>query len=256
MMGLILCKRRFQTTLGTTVMLAAAVHLWTQAPVSPVTALPRAVAPMQNAEVTIFEDTLIRVQTIEALNSRAVDSGARVAFMVSEDVMVGDSLAVPRGAIVRGTVVRVKKSGLLTGAPQLTLKLDWLDLGGRTYPVYTYQFRVIGTSKTGPTERKVSIGAAAGAVVAAGAPIQRAPETTGTERAVSLAVGATVGAGVGTALAAASPGPGILIPAEAEVDFHLAAPITVTRVSEEEAVRLGEGLHQGGPSLYVRGETP
>ena len=260
MIGLILTKPRFRAPLLTTVMLAAAFHLWSQdahpgEPSSAPQSQP-ATSVAQRAEVTILEDTPIRVRTIEALNSKTADTGASVAFMLSEDVVVDGSVAIPRGAIVRGVVVRVKKNGVLTGAAQLTLKLDSLELGGRTYPVYTYQFRVTGTSKTGPTRKKVVIGAAAGAVVAAGAPLQRSPDTTGTERAVNITAGATAGAGVGTAVAALTPGPGVLIPAEAEVEFQLAAPITVTRVSEKEAARMGEGLHSGGPSLYVRGETP
>jgi hypothetical protein len=57
----------------------------------------------------------------------------------------------------------------------------------------------------------------------------------------------------GTAASAASSGPGVWIPAEALVDFHLAAPVTVTPVSQQEAARLAQGLYPGGPSLYRRG---
>jgi len=261
MIDLILAMPRFRATLTATAMLAATTCLWAQAAAHPAesSTVPQpapASGLSQTAGVTVFEDTLIRVRTLHALNSKAADSGAPVSFIVSEDVRVGGALAIPRGAIVRGSVVRAKKSGVLTGAPQLTLKLDSLEMGSRTYPLYTYQFRTIGTSKTGPTERKVALGAAAGAVVGAGTTFQSTPESNGTARAVNIAAGTTLGAGVGTAVAAASPGPGILIPAEAEVDFYLAAPITVTRVSEKEAARLGEGRHPSEPSLYVRGETP
>jgi hypothetical protein len=40
------------------------------------------------------------------------------------------------------------------------------------------------------------------------------------------------------------------------VDFYLAAPVTVTPVSAKEAARLAQGLHSGGPNLYLRGDTP
>jgi hypothetical protein len=36
------------------------------------------------------------------------------------------------------------------------------------------------------------------------------------------------------------------------VDFHLAAPLTVTPVNAQEASRLAQGLYAGGPSLYRR----
>jgi hypothetical protein len=79
---------------------------------------------------------------------------------------------------------------------------------------------------------------------------------TAAGRAASVGTDATIGAGVGTLVAAATPGPGIWIPSEAEVDFYLAAPVTVTPVSAKEAARLAQGLHSGGPNLYLRGDTP
>jgi hypothetical protein len=75
-------------------------------------------------------------------------------------------------------------------------------------------------------------------------------------RGEGCAIGAGAGVAAGTAASAASPGPGIWIPAEAQVSFHLAAPLTVNPVSPQEAARLAQGLYQGGPSLYRRGYYP
>jgi hypothetical protein len=204
---------------------------------------------------------MIRVMTSEPIDSKRARDGTPVSCFVSEDVVVGDVLAIPRGAMARGEVVRAKKAGVLTGSPELTIKLVSLDLGGRTYPLYTYLFKVTGASKTEPTEKKAARGAAVGAV--AGGFVSGVSTKSGvvapadgTGRAVSMAAGAALGAGVGTAIAAATPGPGIRIPSEAQVDFYLAAPITVKKVSEKEAARLAEGLRPGGPSLYLRGEAP
>jgi hypothetical protein len=76
------------------------------------------------------------------------------------------------------------------------------------------------------------------------------------DRGFGAAVGAGAGAVAGTAASAANPGPGIWIPAEARVDFHLQAPLTVNPVSPREAARLAQGLYQGGPVLYRRGYSP
>jgi hypothetical protein len=213
-------------------------------------------APVTVASVTVLEDTLIRVMTSETMNSKWTRDGTRVMFLVSEDVVVGGVLAIPRGATVHGLVIRSKKSGVLTGSSELTLKLVSLDLDGRSYPLYTYQFQVKGTSKTGPTEKKATTGAVVGAFVggAVGSPSAKAG-TTDVGRAASMTAGAAVGAGVGTIVSAATPGPGISIPAEAQVDFYLAAPITVPPVSATEAARMGQRLHGGGPSLYVRDDV-
>ncbi|MGB6194607.1 MAG: hypothetical protein WBF42_19240, partial [Terracidiphilus sp.] len=61
------------------------------------------------------------------------------------------------------------------------------------------------------------------------------------------------GGTVGTAASAASSGPGVWIPAEAEVSFRLTAPVTVNPVSQQEAARLAQGLNPGGPRLHQRG---
>jgi hypothetical protein len=218
---------------------------------------------------------LIRAQTIDAVNSKRTKHGTPVLFIVNEDVVVGDVTAIPRGATVHGVVMKSKKSGRLTGSPELTLELVSLDLGGRSYPLYTYQFKATGMSKTGPTETEAARGAVVGMIAGsilggvsakggtvticpAGGVCHRGPDVmeTNTGNPVSMATGTALGAGVGTAVSALSPGPAIRIPSEAEVDFYLAAPISVTPVSAKEAARLAEGLHPGGPVLYLRGDTP
>jgi len=207
--------------------------------------------------VTVLEDTLIRVRTNESINSKREKHGTPVLFTVSEDTYIGDTLGIPRGAIARGVVLESRKSGVLTGSPELILQLDSLEFAGHTYPVITYQFKVHGTSKTGPTKTSALRGAAVGAI--AGSLIGSVSAKSGVAQAgasdpASISAGAVVGAGVGTAVSALSPGPGIWIPSESQVDFYLAAPITVAPVTPQQAARLAQGLHSGGPSLYVRGD--
>ena len=233
-------------------------------PPQPASATPNAqpevlVRSDAKSPITILEDTQISVITTAPIGSRRVKNGTPLLFMVSDDVVIGDALVIPRGATVHGEVVRSKKSGVLTGSPELTFKLVSLDLGGRSYPLYTYQFQVKSLSKTKPTERKAVRGAYVGAIAGAfagGVSSKGVVTTDATSRAANMTAGAVVGAGVGTAVSAASPGPEIWIPGEAQVDFYLASPITVTPVSQKEAARLVQGLHSGGPTLYVRGDTP
>jgi hypothetical protein len=208
------------------------------------------------AEVTVLEDTLIRVMSNEPVSSRYSKDGAPVLFTLSEDVVVDNILAIPRGATVHGEVVQTKKAGVLTGSPELTLKLVSLDLGGRSYPLYTYLFKAQGTSKTKPTETKIKGGAVVGAIVGGVFSGSAKGGSTATSKAAGMATGAAVGAGVGTAVAAATPGPSMAIPAESQIDFHLASPISVVPVSAKEAARLSQGMRPGGPVLYVRGDAP
>ena len=60
-------------------------------------------------------------------------------------------------------------------------------------------------------------------------------------RGEGAAIGAVAGGGAGAAASAASSGPGVWIPAEALVSFHLAAPVTVQPVTQQEAARLATG---------------
>jgi hypothetical protein len=142
-------------------------------------------------------------------------------------------------------VTEAKKAGDLGGSPVLALTLTSLDLGGQSYPLQTDQFKVKGPSKTGHTVGNAFGGAVLGALIGGA--------THGPEGA---AIGAGIGAGAGTAASAATPGPGIWIPAESRVDFHLTAPLTVAPVNAQEAARLAQGLYQGGPNLYRRGNYP
>jgi hypothetical protein len=224
---------------------------------SSVPAAPRFwTSPDPNAQVTVLENTLFRAMSNEPLSTRQTRQGAPVLFTLSEDVVVDGVLIIPRGATLRGNVVESRPAGTLTGSPDLILKLTSLELGGRSYPLYTYQFKVTGTSKTKPTETKIKGGAIIGAVAGGIFSGSAKADPTAVAKLAGMGTGAAVGAGVGTAVSAMTPGPILSIPAESQMDFYLSSPISVVPVSEKEAARLSEGMHPGGPVLYVRGETP
>ena len=195
--------------------------------------------------MTIPQGTLLQLRTAESLNSKRAKDGEQVQFTVIRDVAVGGVLAIPRGATVHGVVSEVKKAGELGGSPELALKLTSLDLGGKSYPLDSDQFKVRGPNKAGQT-----VGNALGAGVV-GTIIGCA-----VGRGAGCAIGAGAGLAAGTAASAATPGPGVWIPAEALVVFHLNTPLTVTPVNAQEAARLAQGLYNGGPSLYRRGYYP
>jgi hypothetical protein len=195
--------------------------------------------------VTVPTGTLLQVRTSEAVDSKRAKDGEAVQFTVIQDVAFGGVLAIPRGATIHGVVTEVKKSGAVSGSPELALQLTSLDLGGQSYPLSTDQFKVKGPNKAGRTAGSAFGGALVGAIIGGAV-----------GRGTGAAIGAGAGAAAGTAASAASPSPGIWIPAEARVDFHLAAPVTVTPVNQQEAARLAQGLYPGGPTLYRRGYYP
>jgi hypothetical protein len=210
-----------------------------------ITRLPPPAYEAPKGPVTIPQGTLLQLRTAESLNSKRARDGEPVQFTVIRDVAFDGVLAIPKGATVHGVVTDAKKAGALGGSPELALKLTSLDLGGQNYPLDTDQFRVKGPNKAGQTVGNALGGGIMGTII--GCAIGRG---------AGCAIGAGAGLAAGTAASAASPGPGVWIPAEALVTFHLNAPLTVTPVNAQEAARLAQGLYNGGPSLYRRSYYP
>jgi hypothetical protein len=200
---------------------------------------------MPSGPVTIPAGSLIQVRTAESVSSKRATEGTPVVFTVIRDVDANGAVAIPRGATVHGVVTEVRQSGQLAGSPELALRLTSLDMGGRSYPIDSDLFRVKGPSKTGRTVGNVVGGALLGAIVGGVA-----------GGGAGAAIGGVAGGTVGTAASAAEHGPNAWIPAEALVTFHLAQAVTVDPVTPEEANRLAQGLNQGGPQLYRRGNNP
>ena len=200
---------------------------------------------MPSGPVTIPAGSLIQVRTAEAVSSKRATEGTPVVFTVIRDVNANGAIAIPRGATVHGVVTEVRQAGQLAGSPELALRLTSLDMGGRSYPLDSDLFRVKGPSKTGRTVGNVVGGALLGAIVGGVA-----------GGGAGAAIGGVAGGTVGTAASAAEHGPNAWIPAEALVTFHLAQAVTVDPVTPEEANRLAQGLNQGGPQLYRRGNNP
>ena len=210
---------------------------YAQAPPPPRYSIP-------NGPVTVPPGTLIQVRTSEPVNSKRAREGEPVQFTVIQDVTMGGVLAIPRGATVHGVISGVRRSekGSLTGSNELALQLTSLDLMGQSYPLESDQFKVKGPGKGARSAENTIGGALIGAII--GGAIGRGE---------GAAIGAVAGGGAGAAASAASSGPGVWIPAEALVSFHLATPVTVQPVSQQEAMRLAQGLNPGGPNLYRRG---
>ena len=209
---------------------------YSQAPPPPRYDIPR-------GPVMIPQGTMVQLRTSEAVNSKHARGGEPIQFTVIQDVTVGGALAIPRGATVHGVIADVKRPdpGALTGSNELALELTSLDLMGQSYPLQSDLFRVKGPGKGGRSAGNVVGGALLGAIIGGAV-----------GGGTGAAVGAVAGGGTGAAVSGATSGPGVWIPAEALVTFHLASPVMVQPVTQDEAMRLAQGLYPGGPRLYQR----
>jgi len=197
--------------------------------------------------VTLAKGQLLKVRTSEPVDSKKAKVGTPIEFTVVRDVYAAGVLAIPRGATIEGEVVDVKKAGALEGNAELGLKLDSLQMGGKSYALDSDPFSVKSPNKAGRTAGNAIGGAILGALIGG---------------AVGGGGGAAIGAGAGavggTAASAATPGPRVWIPAEAIMDFHLNTPLTVTPVSSQEAQRLAANAPPPSqrPTLYRRAYYP
>jgi hypothetical protein len=186
------------------------------------------VAPqLASAPLTIQPGTLFSIRTSEPLDSRRLKGGETFQGTLAQDLYQGQYLAIPRGAVIQGRVVGVKKPGALAGDAGFALQISALSLGGQTYPVSTDTFATDTHGKGGYTAANTIGGAAIGALI--GAVAGRGP---------GAAIGAVAGGGVGLGASAASPGPRSIMPPETLLTFHLKTPLTVSPISLAEVQQL------------------
>jgi BON domain len=191
--------------------------------------------------VVVPVGSTLRVRINQGMDSKHTLPGAAFDGLVLSDVVAGGSIAIPRGAAIRGTVVDVHKAGDFKGKGELKLQLTQIDLGGKTYPIATDFWWHQGADKTantvGNTVGLGAMGALIGAVAGGG---------------VGAAVGAGVGGVAGLGVSSVSGRGEAALPPEAIISFHLTQPVDVTTVSQAELNRLGSGLPAGGPPQMRR----
>jgi len=181
--------------------------------------------------VVVPAGSILRVRINQGMSSKNATPGTAFDGVVLSNVVVGNSIAIPRGASIQGTVVDAHTAGQLGGKGELKLQLTNVSFGGKTYPVATDFWWHQGVDKTantvGNTVGLAGVGALIGAVAGGG---------------VGAAVGAGVGGIAGLGVSSASGKGEAALPPEAIVTFHLTQPADVTTVSQAELNRLGAGV--------------
>jgi hypothetical protein len=190
--------------------------------------------------VTLNPGLLLNVRTSEPLSTGHLKDGDFVQFTAASDVYQNGVVAIPRGAVLTGQVVEAKNAGPFGGSPKLDLKLTTLTLGDKTYPLTSDVWSSQGPNKAGYTATNAIGGAAFGAILGA-----IAGGGTG------AGIGAAAGGAGGALISGATHGPRLDLPAEAMLQFHLSAPLTVQPVSYSEAERLAASVPQQ-PVLRTR----
>lgn len=169
-----------------------------------------------HAQGTLPAGISIPITLNESISSKDAQIGQRLDGQVSSDVTVDGRVVIPRGARAQLSVASVQSAGRLKGQPKLWLKIDSLEVRGRTYtPSANWSGRT-GASRGKRTAVGAGGGAAAGAVIGAIAGGGK-----------GAAIGAAVGAGAGTAGAGMTGRTEVEFSAESKLNFRLKSTLTI-----------------------------
>ena len=176
-----------------------------------------AVPPPAPVNVSIPVGTTLTIRIDQRISVKTSRSGDTFTGEIVDPVLGGDnSVLVPKGSQVGGTVDVSHRRGHIKGRSLLELRLTSLTMNGAQYPLTT---RDLAESKRGKGRRSAAmIGGGSGLGMLVGGVASGG---------VGLVVGGLVGGGAGTAAAGLTGNRDLVIPAESIVHFRLADELVV-----------------------------
>ena len=176
-----------------------------------------AVPPPAPVNVSIPVGTTLTIRIDQRISVKTSRSGDTFTGEIVDPVLGGDnSVLVPKGSQVGGTVDVSHRRGHIKGRSLLELRLTSLTMNGAQYPLTT---RDLAESKRGKGRRSAAmIGGGSGLGMLVGGVASGG---------VGLVVGGLVGGGAGTAVAGLTGNRDLVIPAESIVHFRLADELVV-----------------------------
>jgi len=170
----------------------------------------------RRAPLVIPSGTAITVSLGTAIGSKLSKPNDTFTGTVAKDVVIGNTVAIPQGANVSGTVTDAKPLGRFAGGASLQVRLDSINIKGTDVPV---QASAQSFSQKGKGKRTAVLaggGAALGGIIGALAGGGK-----------GAAIGMAAGGGAGAGGAAFTGNKDIVLPAESDVTFQLSQSIEV-----------------------------
>lgn len=182
------------------------------------TANPQNQAPAPRPPLAVPAGTTVTIDLASPLGSKLSQSGDTFTASVAKDVVVDNTVAIPRGSRVSGTVVDAKPLGRFAGGARLEIRLDSINVNGSDLRVQASarSFSVKGKGKR--TGVMAGGGAALGGIIGGIAGGGK-----------GAAIGLLAGGGAGGAGAAFTGNKEIVLPAESAVAFELKRPIEISQ---------------------------
>lgn len=205
---------------------------------APTPAPPPPPPPPQPITVTIPEGSIVRIQTIDAIDSANSSTGQVFRASLDAPVVVDDSVILPKGLDVKLKLVQASSAGKFSGRSELTVSLDSVTYQGKTYTLSTSDVQQQGSSRGKRSAAVIGGGAALGALIGGLAGGGK-----------GAAIGAGVGAGGGTAAQAITKGQQVRIPSETRLDFTIHNPVDVTYLPPKKPAQpTAQGADQAPPA--------
>lgn len=169
-------------------------------------------------ELVVSAESVIGLQVDGSISSEQAHIEDKVQARVTRDVMVGDRVAIPRGAMAHGEVTLVERGGKLKERARLGVRFTSIVLAdGTRVPIETDVIVREGSSPTGESSAKIGGGAIGGAILGG---------ILGGARGAIL--GGSAGAGAGTAVVLAGGRNPATLPSGTPITVRLMRPATVT----------------------------
>ena len=179
----------------------------------PVPAPPQ---PTPSQRITVPPGTILLVRMVDSLDTNSAYTGQVFTATLATD-LAGEGYVVARmGTTVYGQVLEANSAGRASGRSQLKLQLTQIVIGGTAIPIVTDVFDSKGKSSTHRSFRRLFGGAGLGAAIGA--------------IAGNAGMGAAIGAAAGGTLAVVQRGNQVQIPSEAQLEFYLQQPVTLSIV--------------------------
>jgi hypothetical protein len=183
---------------------------------SSVQAASGSIAPPAIAEHQVPPGTLLSVRLSHAVGTAHSRPGDRFNGVLTQSIVLGNFIVLPRGSEVSGTVRECGPSGRLKGRAVISLVLDRIDAGGNTYVLASAPVTRVSAGHKKRNWSLIGGGSGVGALIGGLA--------GGGSGAL---IGAGAGAAAGTAGAALTGQRHLTLPPESLLEFRLLRPLTV-----------------------------
>jgi type IV secretory pathway VirB10-like protein len=171
----------------------------------------------QFQELVVPASSVIGLQVQSSVSSERARVEDRVEARVTRDVMAGNSVAIPAGTHVLGTVIAVDRGGKIKERARLDVRFHTLVLAdGTETPMRTETISRFGESPTGESARKIGGAAIGGAILGA---------IMGGGK--GAAIGGATGAAGGTAVVMAGDRNAATLAAGTILSVRLASPVSI-----------------------------